>query len=123
VMTRPTFNGHNASVWRRDLVRVNGFDERMLYGGLDRELGERLTNAGIFGKQIRHRAPCVHLHHERGYVTEWSWACNHKIRSETRRHRFTWTPYGIRQDAESRCPHVAAESELTRTPNIENGAA
>ena len=39
--TRATFNGHNASAWREDLIQVNGFDERMQYGGLDRELGER----------------------------------------------------------------------------------
>ena len=37
--TRPTFNGHNASAWKDDILRVNGFDERMEYGGLDRELG------------------------------------------------------------------------------------
>ena len=63
--TRPTFNGHNASVWKRDALRVNGLDERMQYGGLDREFGERLVNAGVRGKQIRHRAGCVHLDHPR----------------------------------------------------------
>ncbi len=45
--TQPTWNGHNASGWKEDILKVNGFDERMKYGGQDRELGERLENAGI----------------------------------------------------------------------------
>jgi hypothetical protein len=56
----------------------------MGYGGLDRELGERLENAGICGKQVRHRAVCVHLYHERGYESAQMWQHNHDIRSETR---------------------------------------
>jgi glycosyltransferase involved in cell wall biosynthesis len=54
--TRATWNGHNASGWKTDIVGVNGFDERMGYGGEDRELGERLVNFGVRPKQIRHRA-------------------------------------------------------------------
>ena len=45
--TRATWNGHNASAWKTDLLRVNGFDERMTYPVEDRELGERLRNAGF----------------------------------------------------------------------------
>jgi glycosyltransferase involved in cell wall biosynthesis len=97
--TRATFNGHNVSAWRDDLIRVNGFDERMRYGGLDRELGERLTNAGVIGKQVRHRVSCFHLDHDRAYLDDQAWARNEEIRRDTRRHRFTWTPYGIRQEA------------------------
>jgi glycosyltransferase involved in cell wall biosynthesis len=44
--TRATWNGCNASTWKRHVVEVNGYDERMGYGGLDRELGERLVNGG-----------------------------------------------------------------------------
>lgn len=44
-----TFNGHNASVWRADLLKVNGFDERLESGGLDCEIGERLENAEVRG--------------------------------------------------------------------------
>ncbi len=35
-------NGHNATGWLSDILAVNGFDERMQYGGQDREFGERL---------------------------------------------------------------------------------
>ena len=97
--TRPTFNGHNSSAWRSDVVRVNGFDERMKYGGLDRELGERLTNAGVLGKQIRHRAVCVHLDHHRGYVSADGWQANDAIRALTNRARRMWTECGLAQHA------------------------
>lgn len=66
-------NGHNASGWKEDIVAVNGLDERMQYGGQDRELGERLENYGIRGKQIRYSAIVVHLDHARGYVNKESW--------------------------------------------------
>jgi glycosyltransferase involved in cell wall biosynthesis len=93
--TGPTWNGHNASTWREDLFRVNGFDERMEWGGLDRELGERLENAGIKGKQIRHRAIVVHLDHPRGYKKHDAIAKNRAIRDETAKQRITRTPAGI----------------------------
>jgi glycosyltransferase involved in cell wall biosynthesis len=95
--TQPTLNGHNTSAWRSDIVAANGFDERMGYGGLDRELGERLENAGVRGKQVRHRAVCVHLFHKRGYESDRMWQHNYAIRRETRDLRLTFTSYGISQ--------------------------
>lgn len=94
---RASFNNCNSSAWKADLMAVNGYDERMKYGGPDRELGERLENAGVRGKQIRHRAVCVHLDHARGYKTQESLRRNLAIRAETRAARKTWTPYGIRK--------------------------
>jgi glycosyltransferase involved in cell wall biosynthesis len=93
--TRPSFNGHNASVWRNDLLAVNGFEERMGYGGLDRELGERLENAGIRGKQIRHRAVVVHLDHPRGYVDPAVLAANRRVRDEVAASRRTRAVVGL----------------------------
>lgn len=95
--TRPTWNGHNASGWREDLVRVNGFDERMGYGGEDRELGERLMNAGLRPRQVRFSAICLHLDHSRGYVSQEQWDRNNQIRRQTRDVRAVWTDYGIQQ--------------------------
>ena len=105
--TRPTWNGHNSSGWRTDLLRVNGFDERMAYWAQDREFGERLVNAGVRGIQIRYSAICVHLHHERPYKTEASRERNRGIRQETRRNHAAWTAYGIVKTSESQ-PHDAA---------------
>ena len=91
------WNGHNASGWKADILAANGFDERMGYGGEDRELGERLENAGIRGKRIRHRVTCLHLDHPRGYVDPQVRAANLAIRQETRRSRRTRTAHGIAQ--------------------------
>jgi glycosyltransferase involved in cell wall biosynthesis len=98
--TRASWNGHNASGWKADLVAANGFDQRMQYGGQDRELGERLENAGIRGLQIRYSAVCVHLDHGRGYRTEASLLKNRAIREQTRSARVIRTPYGIVPDPE-----------------------
>jgi glycosyltransferase involved in cell wall biosynthesis len=98
--TRATFNGHNASVWKQDLLRVNGFDERLGYGGLDRELGERLVNAGVRPRQIRHRAICMHLDHPRDYVDPVVVARNRQIRDENSENKSQWTPFGIYQGAD-----------------------
>ena len=97
---KPTFNNCNSSAWKADLLAINGYDERMKYGGPDRELGERLENSGIRGKQIRHRAVCVHLDHARGYKTTESVQANLAIRAETRSRKVVWTPHGINKDAE-----------------------
>jgi glycosyltransferase involved in cell wall biosynthesis len=97
--TRATFNGHNASAWKDDILRVNGFNEQMHYGGLDRELGERLVNAGVRGLQVRHRAVCVHLEHPRVYASDSGWRQNRKIREETLRARSVWTAQGLQKSA------------------------
>jgi glycosyltransferase involved in cell wall biosynthesis len=93
--TKATWNGHNSSGWKKDLLAVNGFNEQMQYGGQDRELGERLMNNGIKGKQIRYSAVCIHLDHKRGYKTVESIRKNNDIRKETKIHKKTWTDFGI----------------------------
>ncbi|MFD2827470.1 glycosyltransferase family 2 protein [Leeuwenhoekiella polynyae] len=93
--TKASWNGHNASGWKSDILAINGFDERMQYGGQDRELGERLKNKGVQSKQIRYCAICVHLDHARGYVKEEMLNNNARIRKETRIMKKTYTDYGI----------------------------
>ncbi len=93
--TKATWNGMNSSGWREDILRVNGFDERMLYGGEDREMGERLFNLGIRSKQIRYSAIVLHLDHGHPYVNEQAWAVNNEIRKETKLLHSVWTQYGI----------------------------
>ena len=95
--TKPTWNGHNASCFRSDAIRVNGFDERMRYGGEDVEFGYRLQNAGIKARQIRYSAVCIHLDHERGYVNEGDRERNRSILDETVKEKHEVTPAGISQ--------------------------
>jgi glycosyltransferase involved in cell wall biosynthesis len=93
--TRATWNGHSASTWKSLAVATNGFDERMQYGGQDREFGERLVNMGVRTRQVRYRCSCVHLDHGRGYARPESIARNRAIRAETRKQRATRTSHGI----------------------------
>lgn len=95
--TACNLKGSNASAWHADLLRVNGFDERMAWGGLDRELGVRLVNAGIKPRHVRYNAICVHLDHGRGYADPAIVAANKAIRVNSERTRTTTTDFGISQ--------------------------
>lgn len=95
--TKATWDGMNASAFKEDLLAVNGFDERMQYGGEDRELGERLMNNGIKPIQIRYSAICVHLHHDRSYANANAILTNKLIRKDTRKERKIWTEFGIKK--------------------------
>ncbi len=56
----------NMGCWRADLVRVNGFDERMIgWGPEDKELAVRLFHVGVRRKHVRHAALAAHLYHAR----------------------------------------------------------
>jgi hypothetical protein len=63
-------------------------------------LGERLENAGVKGKQIRHRALCLHLDHPRGYKTKESLDRNLAIRKNTKRKGYAYTYFGIKKEEE-----------------------
>lgn len=54
----------NLGVWRRDLIRVNGFDERYQgWGHEDADLVVRLIRAGVQRKDARFAVPVLHLWH------------------------------------------------------------
>mgnify|MGYP002396149707 CR=1 FL=1 len=93
--TNASWNGHNASGWKADILKVNGYNEDMAYGGEDRELGERLFNLGIRSKQLRYSAICIHLDHSRGYVDAEVLKRNLIIRKNTLRTKSTFTKNGI----------------------------
>ena len=94
---RATWNGHNASCHREFIVAVNGFEERMQYGGQDREFGDRLLHHGLRAKRIRYSAVCVHLDHKRGYVTEEMLRRSMDIRMATQRNKTVRATLGIDQ--------------------------
>lgn len=95
--TKSTFNGHNSSVYKSDLLAVNGFNESMHYGGLDREIGERLFNFGVLSKQIRYHAICLHLDHERKYADKSKILNNLAIRNYNKKNSITWIGNGIKK--------------------------
>lgn len=87
--------GANASAARAAILKVNGFDETMRWGGGDKDLGVRLTNAGIRGRHLRFTAPLVHLDHPRAYADPAHKAENKARIRATRRSGRSWTPDGI----------------------------
>jgi len=93
--TACNLKGANASAWRDDLLRVGGFDERMQWGGLDRELGVRLGNAGVSPRHVRYDAVCLHLDHARGYKDPRRVAENKRLRLAVARDGTTRTEHGI----------------------------
>jgi glycosyltransferase involved in cell wall biosynthesis len=121
--TRATWNGHNSSAWKSDVLAVNGFDERMLYGGEDREFGERLRHHGVRPKQIRFSAVCLHLDHTRGYVTDESWSRNRAIRTQTRCSRTSWTEFGIERTGQRVEPPVGGSPASGSLDEIPRPAA
>lgn len=90
-----TFNGNNSSCWKADAIRVGGFDERIRYGGGDREFGYRLENTGVKPLIIRYSALCLHLDHPRGYKDAEVRAANMAIINETRSTGRVKTDYGL----------------------------
>jgi len=93
--TKATFDGMNVSGWKQDILAVNGFDERMEYGGEDRELGERLMNHGIKFIQARYSVICLHLYHERPYAKKTKIEENKRLRKKTKQSKSKYTKHGI----------------------------
>lgn len=93
--TNASWNGHNVSGWKTDIINANGYDERMQYGGEDRELGERLFQAGIKSKQLRYSVICVHLDHPRSYIKPEMLEKNLKIRKDNKINKRRSTEFGL----------------------------
>ncbi len=93
--TRATWNGNNSSGWKTDIVAAGGFDQRMGYGGEDRELGERLVNRGVVGRHVRFQTVCLHLDHARGYIDPARLKMNLSIRGQTVQSGRTRTEHGL----------------------------
>ncbi len=93
--TKKSWNGHNSSGYKDDIVAINGFNQNMQYGGLDRELGERLFNLGLLSKQIRYSAICLHLEHKRSYANSETWKINNEIRHYNKINKVTYIENGL----------------------------
>ncbi|MGY0651984.1 glycosyltransferase family 2 protein [Luteimonas sp. A537] len=102
----------NQGWWRDDLVRLNGFDERMEgWGREDVELAWRAHNDGIQCRQLRFAGVAYHLHHQERH--EDGASPNDRYVAETRRHRLTRCELGL--DAHLAAAALNPRQEL-RTP-------
>ena len=87
--------GANGSAFRSAILKVNGLDETMKYGGGDKEFGIRLENSGVRGRHVRFTAPLVHLDHPRGYKDAEKIRAHRGKISLARQQRKVWTDAGI----------------------------
>ncbi len=64
---RPRLVGCNFSLYKDDILKINGFDESYLSGDIadDVDLEWRLNSIGIKGSSCRYAANLLHLHHDR----------------------------------------------------------
>lgn len=90
-----SWNGHSASCLRSEALSVNGFDETMVYGGLDVEFGYRLNNIGLTGRRIRYSTVALHLYHPPSRVRPDEAARNRMIKDQTLAKKRTWTEHGV----------------------------
>lgn len=96
-MGRGIFRGGNSGAWRSDLLKVNGFNNDMVYGHEDREIGERLCNLGLKCRQVRYLAANFHLEHARSYVDHEKKTKQRQIYRKARKERITACQNGLRQ--------------------------
>lgn len=89
------FHGANSSAWKSDILWVNGYDERLSYGGQDAELGYRLRHAGVRPIKVRCSAHCLHIDHERAYAPPEVRRVTREAVERTRQSEVAFTPYGI----------------------------
>lgn len=92
---RTNFTGCNASAWTKDVIAVNGFNQQMSHGGLDREFGVRLKNLGLKAKHVRYNAHIIHLDHARGYSDPENIRKNKALRIKNAKNKVVTTEYGI----------------------------
>lgn len=88
--------GCNFSIYKDDLLAVNGFDERFTLPGLgeDSDLENRLNRIGIYCKIERHIMTVYHRSHKR---TEPDSTANIEVFNENNANNVSWTPYGIKK--------------------------
>ncbi len=86
--------GCNYSIWKTDLLKVNGFDERFVHPGTgeDTDLEERLARIAVFCISKKHLITIFHYHHVHFDTDNKP---NKKLYEENNSNKVTYTPHGI----------------------------
>lgn len=86
--------GCNQGFWRRDLERVNGYNENMTgWGSEDKELAVRLENSGVRRRTLFLAGIAYHLHH--APAARDRHGINQSILARTREQRLVRCEHGI----------------------------
>lgn len=97
---KPWIVGCNFSVWKKDLLAINGFDERYLapYWGEDTDIEARLRWNKVNVKSIKNVALQYHLYHpSQAWPPE-----NEVLYKEVLKNKIIFTPFGIQKDTENK---------------------
>ncbi|MFZ4724469.1 MAG: glycosyltransferase [Paludibacter sp.] len=86
--------GCNYSIWKSDLLKVNGFDERFVYPGTgeDTDLEARLSRVGVYSISKKQLVTIFHYYHVH-FNTDHE--PNKKLFNENNLNKITSTPFGI----------------------------
>ena len=86
--------GCNFSLFKEDLLRVNGFDERYLARGTgeDDDLEARLSRVGVTPHTCRYAVVQYHYWHPHKESTSLE---NRRLKQENDENQVAYTPYGI----------------------------
>lgn len=92
--TPKRLRGCHMAFWKRDLVNINGFDERYTsWGGEDSDIALRMMHAGVKRINLKWAAICYHLYHP----IEPSDSKNNPLLFETMRNKTIQASIGIDQ--------------------------
>ena len=88
------FWGCNFSAWKKDILRVNGFDERFTYPGFgeDVDLDNRLRKTGVYPVSKKHLVTQYHVFHKH---FDTLYEPNILLVKENLDKESAFTPYGI----------------------------
>ena len=107
--------GCNQAYWKRDLLRVNGFNEAFVgWGREDNEIAARLYNVGVHRRNLKFQALAIHLHHPPRHPVGTN--PNDAILHGTIERGDTWCRLGLDRHAtpvfQSRAPSESAPVEV-----------
>ena len=88
------FLGCNFSLWKSDILKVNGFDERFVYPGTgeDLDLENRLKRINVTTMSKKHLVTVFHYYHVH-FNTDY--APNKLLLRENDENKISFTPFGI----------------------------
>ena len=88
--------GCNYSLWKVDLMKVNGFDERFVYPGTgeDTDLEGRLSRIEVYPISKKQLVTLFHYYH---VPFDTNHEPNKRLYEENNRNRITFTPFGIQK--------------------------
>jgi len=88
--------GCNMSFWKKDFIKINGFNEGLVGWGIDdSEMIQRLHNIGIKGKRLKYSGIAYHIYHKEQSKSHLE--INNEIERQTIENKLTFIEKGINQ--------------------------